>query len=148
MGACGDATTKADAEYEGMLIMAVSDMRPPADRKPEQSEDFNKFRENSRGAWIATNAQAFSSPQYNPTTRAFEFDLAAPHLKRDGTTVNTGFFTAFLPNSLLTNVWGIADPASVTSDSLTTTRRDAGTTTAVSPTVTQAAYGALVNLAS
>lgn len=147
IGACGDDTTRADVDHGGMLIASLSSLDMPPGLPPDQQAAMESFRNNARGAWVATNAQSFSMPRYDAATHAFVFDLAAPHLTAGGAP-NTGFFKAFLPNRLLTDLWGIADPASVTTQSLSTTRRDGAVSTPVTPTVAPAAGGVLVQLAA
>lgn len=60
--------------------------------------------------------------------------------------MNTGYFRAFLPDGVVMNVWGIADPTTLTSSTLQTTRRDGTVSTVVTPTVTQATGGVIVYL--
>jgi len=70
-----------------------------------------------QGVTITTNAQMFSPPQYQPpegnSAPQIVVDLAAPHFRTDGSTVNTGKFKAFLPDRLL-NSWGVTDPSRLT----------------------------------
>lgn len=129
---CGDLTTVASVDYGGLLIGAVSDMTFPGTPPPS----FATFRSASRGAWIATNAQSFTPPNVDPVTGAFIFQVAAPHLKKAGGT-NTGFFSAFVPDTLLSQYWGIANPASLPVGSFTTTQTVSGVTTTVTTTVTR-----------
>ena len=58
--------------------------------------------------WVSTNATYFQFPSLvvNGETRQLEIKTTAPHFLPDGTTLNTGSFTAFLPNKLLEK-WGI-----------------------------------------
>jgi len=76
-----------------------------------------------RGTWLSTNAEANSLPTFDPTTKAVSFSVAAPHFEKDGTTVNTGFFRAFLPDALVEQM-GITAPSSVAVGSFDVTNSD------------------------
>lgn len=143
LAGCGDDTTEADVDYGGMLIGAASNLDVP-----ELADDveFQAFRAAARGSWIATNAQSFSPPTFDAATSSFQFDLAAPHL-RFGGGVNTGFFKAFLPDALLTDVFGISDLSTVAAE-IEVQRTDGAVTTAVAPTISAATGGVRVDLAS
>jgi hypothetical protein len=69
-----------------------------------------------RGTWFDTNAQSMTLPSFNVSNNSVSFTVAAPHFKTDGTTVNTGFFDFFAPDTLVQSL-GIADPSSVTTGS-------------------------------
>ena len=58
--------------------------------------------------WVSTNATYFHFPSLivDKGTRQLEIKTTAPHFLPDGTTLNTGSFTAFLPDKLL-DQWGI-----------------------------------------
>jgi hypothetical protein len=118
VGNCGDDAhpVTASHDYNSMLIGAITDLRGAP--SPEIANAMH-------GTWIATNAQSFSLPQFNPVTQQLSFAVAAPHFKSDGTTINTGFFRAFLPDSLVSEM-GIPGPSAVnvtnsTGGGLTTT---------------------------
>ena len=69
-----------------------------------------------QGGYIATDAQAFSTPVYFPPRPAqspeLQVDVAGPHRTVNGTE-NDGFYRAKLPDSLLSD-WGISDPSDLT----------------------------------
>jgi hypothetical protein len=118
VGSCGDDAhpITASHDYNSMLIGAITDLRGAP--SPEIAYAMH-------GTWIATNAQAFSLPMFNTVTQQLSFSVAAPHFKSDGTTINTGFFRAFLPDALVSEM-GIPGPAAVnvtnsTGGGLTTT---------------------------
>lgn len=125
VGSCGDDTTRADFDYQGLAFAAIGTVDAP---------------DPDAGSWIATNAQAFSIPSYDATTKSFDFQVAAPHLTHAGA-VNTGSFTAFIPDALLADDWGISDPSAVTTATLDVTETTGATTTTVTPTVTRVSGG-------
>ena len=55
--------------------------------------------------WVSTNATYFHMPSisWDETTnsQALQLKTAAPHFRKDGTTLHTGNFSAFLPNGIL-----------------------------------------------
>ncbi|ERG99003.1 MAG: Autotransporter adhesin [Haloquadratum sp. J07HQX50] len=73
------------------------------------------YRNRLDGAFIGTNAQAFSVPRSNPggdSPGSLTITVAAPHYETDGETINDGFYNARIPKSVLA-AWGIA-PGEVT----------------------------------
>lgn len=70
-----------------------------------------------KGMSISTDAQTFSSPTYVPPSNGgagqIEINVAAPHFKTDGQTVNTGNFRAFIPDAVLSE-WGVSNPEALT----------------------------------
>ena len=136
--------TDANVDYSSFLIGFAGTMpSPPGTLTNIQETTFNAFQTASEGAWIATNAQSFSWPTLDPSTGALQFQLAAPHFMSDGTTINTGNFTAFLPDSLLT-YWGVT--AQSLSTELYTSMTNSSGTTLQSPTITPVIGGAEVSL--
>jgi hypothetical protein len=98
---------------------------------PDQRAAFNGFD-------YATNIEATDIPPQvveDPSTGMpqLQINLANPHYYTDGSTVFRGFVHMRIPNRFLRNVYGIDDPASMTSSGLTAdyTGADtsAGTTT-------------------
>ncbi|MBI2911943.1 MAG: hypothetical protein HYY05_07350, partial [Chloroflexi bacterium] len=137
-GGCGTDTTMADVAYAGALLAVVTNMTTPIGLPADQLALFTAFRSAARGTWIGTNAQAFGGPEQG----SLAFRLAAPHLKPDGS-VNTGFFKAFLPIGLLTNL-GFASLTDANSSTLVTVKTVSGSSTTVTTTVTQQSDGVLV----
>lgn len=131
--ACGDETTRADDDREGMLIGAV-----PVRDAIELDE--------AAGSWIASNAQAMTHPWYDHSTEAFHFEVAAPHLMSDGETPNGGFFVAFLTDLALSGYWGIQDSSTLSSGHFSTHRTDGDQTSEVYPTVTPVDGGVMIEL--
>jgi hypothetical protein len=74
------------------------------------------YRKRLDGAFIGTNAQAFSVPQSSAggsdSAGSLTITVAAPHYESDGETINTGFYNARIPKSVLA-AWGIT-PGQVT----------------------------------
>ncbi|MHB8470403.1 MAG: hypothetical protein ACYDCH_11720, partial [Gaiellaceae bacterium] len=132
---CGDAThpVTADSDFTSLVLGFVTDLSGT----PTATKDA------MRGTWLATNAQAFSFPTLNSSTGAVGFTVAAPHFKSDGSTINTGFFSSFLPDTLVVQM-GISDPATVTTGSFTVTNSNGGTTTFSVSHVTSPASGVLI----
>ena len=100
-----DYSGAASIDYRSMFLGVVESLREQAGLPPEHRSSSGAFRNAARGSWIATNGQSVTAPTYNPQTGAFEFQVSAPHWKADGSTVNMGFFTAFLPDALLRDVF-------------------------------------------
>lgn len=91
---------------------------------------FPPASESAAPVWVSTNATYFHFPsvEIQGNTKLISVKTAAPHFLKDGVTVNTGNFAAFMPNSLLKQ-WGIekteaalkaALAASVTKESVET----------------------------
>ena len=51
-----------------------------------------------------------SSPVWNAQEKSFVFTAAAPHFDVDGTTVNRGFYRAYIPFNDAKTLWGLANP--------------------------------------
>jgi hypothetical protein len=73
-----------------------------------KSFSFPPASESAAPVWVSTNATYFHFPnvEVKGKTKLISVKTAAPHFLRDGVTVNTGNFSAFMPNSLLKQ-WGI-----------------------------------------
>ena len=69
---------------------------------------FPPASESAAPVWVSTNATYFHFPsvEIQGDTKLISVKTAAPHFLKDGVTVNTGNFAAFMPNSLLKQ-WGI-----------------------------------------
>ena len=69
---------------------------------------FPPGSESAAPVWVSTNATYFHFPKIEVTEKSKLISVmtAAPHFLKDGVTVNTGNFSAFMPNSLLKQ-WGI-----------------------------------------
>jgi PGF-pre-PGF domain-containing protein len=100
------------------------------------------YRNRLDGAFIGTDAQAFSVPSYDEAGNgSLEITVASPHYEVDGSTVNDGFYRAVIPKRVLT-AWGVTPEQltatykgkSVTDSSLTVT--DRGSSVYVSMPVT------------
>ncbi len=78
--------------------------------------------------WVSTNATYFHFPSMS--NRQLEIKTAAPHFLPDGTTLNTGSFTAFLPNKLLEQ-WGITKTEAGLNSALATSIMKEGVETVV-----------------
>jgi hypothetical protein len=110
--------TTATFDFGEMLLAAFTDLAGAPD--PSLVSEID-------GSWVSTNAQAIAlPPTFDAATSAFSFHLAAPHYKTDGSTLNTGFFRAFLPDSVVESM-GIADPSSVTDSSFDVANSNGGT---------------------
>ncbi|MFN3214970.1 MAG: hypothetical protein ACE367_00565 [Acidimicrobiales bacterium] len=86
-------------------------------------EDTERIRELETGSWVATNASTFSNGYYDPEARSINFDLAGPHLTSTGE-LNLGFFSAFVPDALITEAWGADPEALARSNALVLIRSD------------------------
>ena len=51
-----------------------------------------------------------SSPVWNAADKSFVFTAAAPHFDVDGTTVNRGFYRAYIPFQDAKTLWGLENP--------------------------------------
>lgn len=54
-----------------------------------------------------------STPVYDPQDGSFTFTAAAPHFAADGTTINRGFYSAFIPMQDAGILFGITNPKEV-----------------------------------
>jgi hypothetical protein len=120
---------------------------PPGTCAPRASVDYTSFAlalirsgngtppallPHIQGMYMSTNAQTFSTPDYDPDTGAFSFMVGAPSKKfadtnaaddnadgdpePDGDPNDQGFFNFFISNAFITNVWGIPDPNVLVTD--------------------------------
>ncbi len=73
-----------------------------------KSFTFPPASESAAPVWVSTNATYFHFPsiEYQGNVGSISVKTAAPHFLKDGETVNTGNFAAFLPDGLLKQ-WGI-----------------------------------------
>lgn len=64
------------------------------------------------GAYLASDAQVFRPPQFvNGDT--IRLPAASPHFEPDGTTQNTGFYTAYIPSAMVDRM-GLPNPTGMT----------------------------------
>lgn len=102
-GKCGVPSMKAvvcdvdTAAADGLSFYARS-----------KSFTFPPASESAAPVWVSTNATYFHFPsvEYQGEKGSISVKTAAPHFLKDGVTVHTGNFAAFMPNSLLKQ-WGI-----------------------------------------
>jgi hypothetical protein len=93
------------------------------------------------GIWVSTNATYFHFPSMS--NKQLEIKTAAPHLLPDGSTLNTGSFTAFLPNKLL-DQWGITKTEAGLNSALATSIKKADVETVVERSFTISDAGATI----
>lgn len=95
---------RADVAFDAMVSVLVLELDFPED-------DFDPTDHPMEGMTIATDAQAFSAPQYEPGEEGEPDELniwiAGPHLTVDGEE-NEGIYQALLPDGLLEE-WGVED---------------------------------------
>jgi len=91
--------------------------------------------------WVSTNATYFHFPSIS--NKQLEIKTAAPHFLPDGTTLNTGSFTAFLPNKLLEQ-WGITKTEAGLNNALATSIKKADVETVVERSFTISDAGATI----
>lgn len=125
---CGGPTTEADFTFGGVVFAAAFDFGSAA-----LNDDF-------RSSYISTNAQQFAFG--TAASGQVEFTLAAPHFRKranpsDPLVVNTGFVKMFFRDAVLTDIFGIADPSSVSSGTFVVEKTSGGVTTSVSFSVTR-----------
>lgn len=89
--------------------------------------------------WVSTNATYFHFPSIKvdlaAKTRRLEIKTAAPHKLADGSTLQTGNFTAFLPNGILSE-WKVSKTEEALKKLLAATIEKAGQETTVTPSFT------------
>ena len=119
---CGSdvSPVTASSDFASVAIGFISDL--------SSSGATTAVKDAMRGSWFSTNAQAMALPSFNSSTGAVSFTVAAPHFKTDGTTLNTGFFEFFAPDSLVTTM-GVADPTTVTAGTFTVSSSNSTSTT-------------------
>ena len=93
------------------------------------------------GIWVSTNATYFHFPSMS--NRQLEIKTSAPHFLPDGTTLNTGSFTAFLPSKLLEQ-WGITKTVAGLNSALATSIMKEGVETVVERSFTISDAGATI----
>lgn len=91
--------------------------------------------------WVSTNATYFHFPSLS--NRQLEIKTAAPHFLPDGSTLNTGSFTAFLPDKLLEQ-WGITKTEAGLNSALATSIKKADVETVVERSFTISDAGATI----
>ena len=88
----------ATVDYQALLLAAFD----PLTALPPSS-----FTTKIQGAFTATNGQYFDPrPNYNPATKAINIHVGAPHFKVGGSVLNTGFVRMFVPDAVITDLWG------------------------------------------
>ena len=98
---CADETGVAAAKpYQLYALVAFENSRDPFGI-PGLSGDILV---SSNGACRLT------SPTWSPETLSFGFTASAPHFAPDGTTVNRGFYRAFIPTTDAAMLFGLSDP--------------------------------------
>jgi hypothetical protein len=99
----------ATTDYQALLLAAFD----PLTALPSSS-----FKTKIQGGFTATNGQYFDPfPNYNVATKAINIHVGAPHFKVGGVVLNTGFVRMFVPDAVITDLWGIAGgSASLVSD--------------------------------
>jgi hypothetical protein len=90
---------------------------------------------------VSTNATYFHFPSIS--NRQLEIKTAAPHFLPDGSTLNTGSFTAFLPDKLLEQ-WGITKTEAGLNSALATSIKKADVETVVERSFTISDAGATI----
>jgi len=119
---CGSDVNPVTAtnDFGSVVLGFISDM--------STSGATTAVKDAMRGTWFSTNAQSMTLPSFNATTGKVSFTVAAPHFKKDGSTINAGFFEFFAPDALVKSM-GVADPASVSSGSFTVSSSNNTSTT-------------------
>ena len=105
----GTCPGQATVDYSALALLLFDSV--PAETDPPDPT-FTLFRTNVQGAYIATNAQTFSTPSYDSTNDALLIDVGAPSLQAGGS-ANRGFVRIFVPYTFVTAVWGVADPTTI-----------------------------------
>lgn len=97
---CADETGVAAAKpYQLYALVAFENSRDPFGI-PGLSGDI----------LISSNgACRLTSPTWSPATLSFSFTASAPHFAPDGTTVNRGFYRAFIPTTDAAMLFGLTD---------------------------------------
>lgn len=121
----GNCPSPATNDYTAMALFAADDTTAET-APPDAAAHIAAFLTKYKGGFMSTNAQYFALPFFNFATNAVEFDLGAPHLKNNGS-VNTGFFRVFVPDLVISDLWGL-DPATLTASSVTVTMDGVPTT--------------------
>ena len=112
-GACGGPTSVAPHLFTGYLDGWVDDLHYITDPDDEAA---------MRGFDLATNADWVSSPlQLDYETNAIVLDVANRHFEPDGTTPFVGSAEFRLPFAMLTRLYLVDDPPTLTSSAFTVT---------------------------
>lgn len=96
--------------------------------------------------WVTTNATYFHQPSVSVDAKGnkqIQVKVASPHLLADGTTVNSGSFSAFLPNGLL-ELWKIEKTKAGLDNALAASVKKAGVETVLERTFTITDMGVLI----
>lgn len=101
----GDNDTATDS-FDAMFDFAISGETGSQQGGATSSVD---------GMVLATDAQSFSSPQYDSQNQQLTMDVAGPHYMPDGNTTNDGFVDGYLPKALL-DEWGVTGPSQLTAE--------------------------------
>ena len=100
--------------------------------------------------WVSTNATYFHQPSVSVDAKGnkqIQVKVASPHLLADGTTLNSGSFSAFLPNGLLEQ-WKIEKTQAGLDNALAASVKKAGTETVLERTFTITDLGVLITFPS
>jgi Ca2+-binding RTX toxin-like protein len=103
---CGDNNTWARRGFQGAIGGQILSVSPSDELAGEQRDQFQAYIDSAKGSWVATNAQAWTNPVFEDG--ALRFQLAAAHRDHNGLEY-PGFFAAFLPNSLLSDSFGMTE---------------------------------------
>ena len=100
--------------------------------------------------WVSTNATYFHFPSLTVDSagnKQIQIKTTAPHFLPDGTTLNTGSFTAFLPNKLLEQ-WGITKTEAGLNSALATSIKKADVESVVERSFVISELGATIEFPS
>lgn len=97
----GNCPANADTDFTAVLLIGMVD----ANYNPLFASKF-------QGGFLSFNSQIFSAPTFNPATSAVEFLLGAPANKAGGGAQTTSF-KVFIPDAVITDLWLLADPATL-----------------------------------
>lgn len=87
-----DGTQTAEEEYT-MVSFAMIDQGPS----------------DAEGSYIMTNSQSRAAISVDTTDNELEVDAAGPHYETDGTTVSSGWISAYFTADLVDRVFGVSD---------------------------------------
>lgn len=85
---------------------------------PATTEPQKVFDQQADGAWVATNASAYTDAFLDSATGSLAVQVAAPHLTAAGAQ-NTGFVSGFVPDALVTGFFNTTPEALATKGVLT-----------------------------
>ncbi len=80
---------------------------------PATTEPQREFDRQAEGAWVATNASAFTDAFLDSASGSLSVQLAGPHLTAAGAE-NSGFVAGFVPDALVTGFFGTTPEALAT----------------------------------